>query len=74
MFILLKPKSKDVPVRKPEGGFLAEKGEEVERTSYWVRRIKDGDVIDVKAEAEQAAKAKATTKAVKAKAVAEQGE
>ncbi|EMI4326963.1 TPA: DUF2635 domain-containing protein [Vibrio cholerae] len=52
MLILLKPKSKDVPVRKPEGGFLAENGEEVERSAFWVRRLKDGDVVQV----EQSAK------------------
>ncbi|EOW9436667.1 DUF2635 domain-containing protein [Vibrio cholerae] len=47
MLILLKPKSKDVPVRKPEGVFLAENGEEVERSAFWVRRLKDGDVVQV---------------------------
>ncbi|APF70643.1 hypothetical protein ASZ79_00608 [Vibrio cholerae] len=39
-------------MRKPEGVFLAENGEEVERSAFWVRRLKDGDVVLV----EQSAK------------------
>jgi hypothetical protein len=31
-------------VRKPVGGYLAEAGEEVNRDSYWLRRLADGDV------------------------------
>ena len=44
MLIALKPKSKDVPVRKQNGDFLSLNGEKVERNSYWVRRLNDGDV------------------------------
>lgn len=33
-------------VRKPVGGYLAEAGEEVNRESYWLRRLADGDVIE----------------------------
>ncbi|HGO5302383.1 MULTISPECIES: DUF2635 domain-containing protein [Vibrio harveyi group] len=43
MFLI--PKRESVPVRKPEGGFLALEGEEVLRSAYWVRRINDGDVL-----------------------------
>lgn len=31
-------------VRKPVGTHLAQEGESVERDSYWLRRIADGDV------------------------------
>jgi hypothetical protein len=31
-------------VRKPDGLILLEKGERVEKSAYWVRREKDGDV------------------------------
>lgn len=33
-------------VRKPVGGHLAEAGEEVNRESYWLRRLADGDVVE----------------------------
>lgn len=35
---------KGVRVRKADGTFLDEKGENLERTSYWLRREMDGDV------------------------------
>ncbi|MBV7315449.1 DUF2635 domain-containing protein [Shewanella sp. NIFS-20-20] len=51
MLINLKPAKPNVPVRKPDGGYLATDGEAVKRSSYWVRRINDGDVIQFKAAA-----------------------
>lgn len=46
-------------VRKPVGGYLAEAGEEVNRDSYWLRRLADGDVVETKAGADATAKAPA---------------
>lgn len=43
----LKPR-KGVLVRKPDGLHLAEKGEVVPRNAYWLRRLREGDVIEVK--------------------------
>lgn len=43
--IAIKPKSGKVKVRKPDGQWLSQNGETVKRTAYWLRRIKDGDVI-----------------------------
>ncbi len=48
-------------VRKPVGGYLAEAGEEVNRDSYWLRRLADGDVLlakpaDIPAEGKPASK------------------
>lgn len=34
-------------VRKPTGSHLAPEGEPVEMTSYWLRRLNDGDVVEV---------------------------
>lgn len=37
-------------VPDPEkGGFLPPKGRKVEATAYWLRRIADGDVVEVEA-------------------------
>lgn len=48
MKIFLKP-SKGLKVPRPEDGrFLEEGGEWVEQSSYWKRRVKDGDVSEVK--------------------------
>lgn len=33
-------------VRTPDGGLLPESGATVERSSYWIRRLDDGDVIE----------------------------
>ncbi len=41
--IKLRPK-KGLTVLKPNGEKLAAEGETVERASYWIRRINDGDV------------------------------
>ena len=44
----LKPASPDVTVLHPEPPYkvLAVDGEAVEYSSYWVRRIQDGDVVE----------------------------
>lgn len=44
--IYIKP-APGLTVRKPVGGYLAESGEEVNRDSYWLRRLADGDVLEV---------------------------
>jgi thiamine kinase-like enzyme len=44
-------------VRREDGQLLDAKGEQVERNTYWLRRIKDGDVLT----AQQKAKSKALT-------------
>lgn len=49
MLIKIKPAKAAVPVRKPTGEYLDKDGEAVERSSYWVRRIQDGDVVEMKA-------------------------
>ncbi|MDH4319874.1 MAG: DUF2635 domain-containing protein [Desulfobulbaceae bacterium] len=36
-------------VRKPDGSRLAEDGELVPRTAYWLRRLKDGDAVQANA-------------------------
>ena len=41
--IRLRPK-KGLTVLKPNGEKLAAEGETVERATYWIRRINDGDV------------------------------
>lgn len=49
--LTLKPARPDLIVRNPEGGFapLARDGETVADTDYWRRRLRDGDVIEIKA-------------------------
>jgi hypothetical protein len=44
--IKVKP-APDRRVRKPDGVLLEEAGETVERSSYWMRRLRDGDVVQV---------------------------
>lgn len=39
-------------VMKPDGTLLNPNGEEVEKTTYWVRRLRDGDVVEVNAKGE----------------------
>lgn len=52
MELYLKPKE-GLTLRKPDGSKLAAEGERVPRTSFWLKRLADGDVEHVK----QAAKA-----------------
>lgn len=46
-------------VRKPVNGHLAAEGEFVNPESYWLRRIKDGDVVKADPSAESALSAAA---------------
>lgn len=39
-------------VMKQDGTLLNPNGEEVEKTIYWVRRLRDGDVVEVNAKGE----------------------
>ncbi|EGR4294738.1 DUF2635 domain-containing protein [Vibrio cholerae] len=45
--IKVKPAKASVPVRKENGEFLKQEGEVVARSAFWVRRLKDGDVVQV---------------------------
>lgn len=54
--IFVKPKANTL-VRQENGEPLAEAGEEVERSAYWLRRERDGDVT---ISAAKAVKPKAT--------------
>ena len=47
MQIVVKP-AKGLTVLKPDGGKLAAEGETVTRNSFWLRRLQDGDVTEVK--------------------------
>lgn len=60
--ITIKPANPAVNVRKQDGPFLAEDGEPVTRTAYWVRRLNDGDVVEVKDQAEADAAVESTPK------------
>lgn len=71
MELYLKPKE-GLTLRKPDGSKLAAEGERVPRTSFWLKRFADGDVLTVEeAQAAQADKedvkpaAKATNKKAK---------
>ncbi|HGS4926164.1 TPA: DUF2635 domain-containing protein [Vibrio parahaemolyticus] len=68
--IFVIPAKENVPVRKPEGGFLSADGEELIRSSYWLRRIKDGDVT--KLSEEKAKEILDARKKAKAKLIEEQ--
>lgn len=46
--ITIKPAKEGVSVLKPDGTHLANDGETVKRSSYWVRRLLDKDVEIVK--------------------------
>lgn len=47
MELYLKPKE-GLIIRKPDGSKLAAEGERVPRTSFWLKRLADGDVINLK--------------------------
>lgn len=53
MDIIVKPKP-GLTVRKPDGSKLQADGELVSRTSFWIRRLQDGDVTEVKPAAKAA--------------------
>lgn len=66
-FETLKPKA-GVKVRHQDGSdYLAKAGELVAMSAYWRRRIKDGDVEIVSAEAATDAAAESETKTTKVK-------
>ncbi|MFY4004730.1 DUF2635 domain-containing protein [Achromobacter denitrificans] len=47
--VTLKPAVVDgqtLKVRKPQGGYLSDEGEQIVLTTYWRRRRDDGDVIE----------------------------
>ncbi|MDA0148854.1 DUF2635 domain-containing protein [Vibrio sp. LaRot3] len=45
--LILKP-NKGLKVRKPDGKPLAKDGEQVVRSAFWLRRLKDNDVVALK--------------------------
>ncbi len=47
MEIKVKPANLAIKVRKPDGTHLADDGETVTRNTFWIRRIADGDVVEV---------------------------
>ncbi|BAO88918.1 DUF2635 domain-containing protein [Caballeronia cordobensis] len=50
-------------VPDPEkGGYLPEEGREVEPNVYWLRRVEDGDVVEVPADAGDSQPVKKGTK------------
>lgn len=53
MDIIVKPKP-GLTVRKPDGSKLQADGERVSRTSFWIRRLQDGDVTEIKPAAKAA--------------------
>lgn len=50
--IFIKPARVGINVRKLNGGLLNEHGEYVPREVYYLKRIKDGDAVQVTSEAE----------------------
>lgn len=60
--VFIKPTSAALKVPKPAGDYLAVDGEEVELTTYWRRRLRDGDVVKLSVAAATKAQ-KATEKA-----------
>lgn len=68
IFIQPKPQPEGQPalkVRKPVNGHLKAEGEWVMPESYWLRRIKDGDVIEAAPPADTTAAPAETAKARK---------
>lgn len=47
MELYLQP-AKGLVIKKPDGSKLAADGEKVPRTSFWLKRLADGDVSEVK--------------------------
>ncbi|EGR4076026.1 DUF2635 domain-containing protein [Vibrio cholerae] len=47
MLMVIQPAKPEVKVRKEDGTHLAAGGEEVKRSAFWARRIKDGDVKEL---------------------------
>lgn len=55
--IRVKPRE-GLQVRGPDGAVLPPEGAEVERSSWWIRRERDGDVIICHAETSKSSKTK----------------
>lgn len=65
MELYLKPKE-GLTIRKPDGSKLAAEGERVPRTSFWLKRLADGDVLPVEeAQADKEDDVKPAAKATK---------
>lgn len=45
--LFVKPATPELKVRKPANGYLAAEGEAVNAEGYWLRRLADGDVVEV---------------------------
>jgi hypothetical protein len=45
--VTLKPMTPGLHLRKEDGSILAVEGETVIATSYWLRRLNEGDVLEV---------------------------
>lgn len=58
MELKLKP-ADGLTIKKPDGTKLAAEGEVVPRSSFWIKRLADGDVVEVTTVA-KAAKSKPT--------------
>jgi len=59
--IMVRPTKKGLKVPFPMSQrFLNEEGEMVHRSSYWIRRMKEGDVEEVKADNAKSSKSKKT--------------
>lgn len=63
--IFVKPATPGLRVRTPSGAVLPDEGDYVERESYWLRRINDGDVVEAAPPVADAAPVAATGKAAK---------
>lgn len=48
-------------VRCPSGALLAKDGETVKRSAYWIRRLNDGSVVEIKTLPKAGAKPKTST-------------
>jgi hypothetical protein len=46
MELKLKPAT-GLTIKKPDGSKLSTEGEVVPRTSFWIKRLADGDVVEV---------------------------
>ncbi|MEQ9865060.1 DUF2635 domain-containing protein [Pectobacterium aroidearum] len=61
----LKPKG-GVKVRKPDGAYLNDDGEDLPLSSYWLRRIAEGDIAVTDIAVTDVASQPAATKSTKA--------
>lgn len=54
--LFIKPIEKGLKVPKPEGGFLNAEGEQVQKSKYWLRCLKFGDVTKVEVKTKKQSK------------------